>query len=40
MDSWLCPPDGLTLELQGKFSSDVFKFYQFGVTKCNTSKVI
>lgn len=30
-DTWLCPPDGLTIELQGKFSSDVFKHYKIGV---------
>ncbi len=35
LDKWLCPPDNLTITLQGKYSSDIFRFYKFGVKKCN-----
>ena len=36
-DKWLCPGDGTTISLQGKYSSDIFKFYKFGVKKCDTT---
>ena len=36
-DKWLCPGDGTTISLQGKYSSDIFKYYKFGVRKCNTT---
>lgn len=36
-DQWLCPPPNLVIELQGKFSSQIFKHYKIGVRKCNSS---
>ena len=32
LSTWLCPENGTTFELQGKYTSDVFKFYKFAVT--------
>lgn len=34
---WLCPIPGLEIELQGKYSSDMFKHYKIGVKQCNES---
>ena len=36
-DKWLCPGDKTRISLQGKYSSDIFKFYKFGVKKCDTT---
>lgn len=34
-DEWLCPPDNLEMELQGKYTSEYFKFYKISVTECD-----
>ncbi len=34
IDSYLCQPQGIALELQGKYSSDIFKYYKIGVRAC------
>ena len=36
-DQWLCPMPNLEIELQGKYSSDMFKHYKIGVKQCNDS---
>ena len=34
-DSWLCPEVGTIFELQGKYTSEYFKFYKFAVKECD-----
>lgn len=34
---WLCPPDGTVVQLQGKYSSDMFKYYKIGVVACTAA---
>lgn len=35
LGKWLCPPEDLRLEFEGKFTSKSFRFYKIAVTKCN-----
>jgi hypothetical protein len=37
LEKWLCPPEGTSIELEGKFTSDSFKFYKIAATKCNSA---
>ncbi len=37
LSAWLCPTEGTVIELQGKYSSSVFKYYKFGVKQCSPS---
>jgi len=34
---WLCPPNGTVFPLQGKFTSNIFKFAQITVSKCTNN---
>ena len=38
-EKWLCPPEGMQIELQGKYTSEEFKFYKFAVKECDPSLV-
>ena len=33
---WLCPPDGYTFQLEGKKTSNAFKYAKLAVYKCGT----
>lgn len=35
LQSWLCPSAGQLVELQGKYSSELFKYLKISVTQCN-----
>jgi hypothetical protein len=37
-DEWLCPENGSVFELEGKFTSEYFKFYKFAVTDCDPAR--
>ena len=39
LSQWLCADKDLTIQLVGKYTSDVFKFYRFTVSKCNAALV-
>ena len=36
-NQWLCPPTGYVFPLQGKFTSNIFKFAQIMVSKCTNN---
>lgn len=36
-NQWLCPPSGQILPLQGKYTSDTFKFAQIVISKCTNN---
>jgi hypothetical protein len=36
---WLCPQAGQVIELQGKYSSDIFKYIKIGFTNCTGTTV-
>ncbi len=36
-NKWLCPPTGTVIPLQGKFTSNTFKFAQLIVSKCTAN---
>ena len=37
LQQWLCPPQNTTLPLQGKYSSDLFKYSRIIITHCTNT---
>ena len=37
LHQWLCPPQNTTLPLQGKYSSDLFKYSRIIITHCTNT---
>jgi len=38
LNQWLCPKSGINIELEGRFSSEIFKYIKIGLSNC-TGKI-